>query len=99
MSEDLPVELQEQLRGGNHSGRESVIQKATLEVLEAYDEPLDLNQILVAVYRATGKVLKRESVRQALYRLTETGQVNRFARGVYEIASEDSQADAAEAAA
>lgn len=81
---DLPPELVEQLRfgGSGKRGRKTKVNPLLAAVMDA-GKPVTINEVLILVWRATGKTYKRSSASATLSKLVATGEISDVSRGVY----------------
>lgn len=77
----LPEEVAEQLRLGTRTKGPSTADK--LYPLVGSEEPVDLNQLIVAVWQEHQEVLRRTTAMAALNTLRSRGLVRRCGRGSY----------------
>lgn len=79
----LPEELRAQLIVGKRDELEEVL----LDALRELEGIANLDELLVAVYRATGKVYKRTFVSNKMYRMASNGLVESVPKrkGVYRL--------------
>jgi len=80
---DLPEELRSQLVAAKRDELEEQI----LQALRELDGVANIDEVLVAIYRATGKVRKRNYVANKLYRMAREGLVESVPKrkGVYRL--------------
>lgn len=80
---DLPDELREQLVVGKRDELEEIL----IDALRSLEGVANLDELLVAAYRATGKVYKRTFVSNKLYRMAQNGLVDSVPKrkGVYRL--------------
>lgn len=81
---NLPAELRAQLVVGKRDELEEVL----IGALKNLEGMANLDELLVAAYRATGKVYKRTFVSNKLYRMAQSGLVESVPKrkGVYRLA-------------
>lgn len=81
---DLPAELREQLQIAKVGDLDQVIIDA---LSEEYGGIANLDEILVAIYRRTGVVQKRQYVSNKLYRMTKLELIHsvKGKKGVYRL--------------
>lgn len=83
---ELPEELQAEIKLGTRNGPSTP--SYVLDVIPS-DEPVDLNQILVAVWRKHNVVVKRATTMAAINSLRKQGKVRRCGRGSFILGFED----------
>ena len=79
---DLPPELVRQLAGQGPQRSNSITQKL-IALVEAATEPLNTDQLLIGMYRAHGKILKRANVRSLMYGAIMRGYVTKLDSDVF----------------
>ena len=79
---DLPPELVKQLAGQGSRRSNSITQKL-IALVEADTKPLNINQLLIGMYRAHGKILKRKNLSLLIGYAARRGDVTKIDRGVY----------------
>lgn len=80
MLRELPAELLEQLRVGARRNSETT-GAMVYDVLG--DDPMSLNEVLIAVWHQFGKVMKRSTAMAAIAMLRKNGDVTAVDRGYY----------------
>lgn len=85
--EDLPDALKKQLSKGFVEGRAGArkIREAIDNVLS--EEPMTMDDILLAVWRHSGDVLERDKARTACRELVASGEVEKVDRNHYKLRS------------
>lgn len=78
---DLPSELKNQLKSATISGHAADI----VAVLQEFGEPMEVDQIMIAVYRKSGEVLQRRKLVNQLYRMSKSRLIRSVPKrkGVY----------------
>jgi len=89
----LPEELVEQLKLGGRTGPRTA--DLVLDAFPDDDSPVDLNQILVTVWRQNQTVLKRATAMAAVNSLRKEGKVRRCGRGTFVLGRDSEMAKAA----
>jgi len=84
---DLPDEVRAQLRVGNRTKDSAAV--LIYSVLS--DEPMTLNDVIVAVWRKHEQVLKRSTAMASIATLRKEGAVGRTERGSYIIPAEEAE--------
>ena len=79
---DLPPELVRQLAGQGPQRSNSITQKL-IALVEAATEPLNTDQLLIGMYRAHGKILKRRNVQSLMHAAVMRGYVTELGAGVF----------------
>ena len=81
--ESLPDELRAQLV----VGKRDELEEALLTALRSLEGVANLDELLVAAYRATGKVYKRTFISNKMYRMAQNGLVESVPKrkGVYRL--------------
>lgn len=87
----LPKELQEQLRLGRTGNAGPTAADHIRTALEKSKRPLDVNEILVAVWKGEKIVLKRTTAMTALATLRKRGEVRQPDRGTFELGAEEAE--------
>lgn len=83
---ELPEELREQLKIGRRSGPNA--SSLVLDVIPP-DNPVDANEILIAVWRKHQVILKRATMMAAVTNLRREGKVRRCGRGSFTLGYEE----------
>lgn len=78
--EDLPQEVLDQLEPKKETVRQSI-----LNVIREINKPMTIDDCIVALYNARGKVLKRTAMTRHLQVLFEEGRICRPERATYKI--------------
>lgn len=80
---DLPEELQKQLQ----ATKVDDLHEHVIHSLKQLDGVANLDEMLVALYRATGKVYKRPYLSNKMYRMAQAGAIESIPKkkGVYRL--------------
>ena len=73
----LPTELLDQLSVYRHSGTQPIVYQAMT------DEQMSIDDVLIAVWKRTKAVYKRQQVTNALHNLVQKNFVRKCGRGYY----------------
>jgi len=76
--EGLPAELVEQLKDARANNCSTLLVGAL-----SHDTPMDVNEILIKVWRQSRVILKRSTVTAALSRLVKAGEIRKCGRTTY----------------
>lgn len=80
---DLPPELVKQLSRKAHGPGNGSTTKKLVALVEAATQPLNLDQLLIGMYRAHGEILKRKNVIFLMHYAVKCGCATRIDNGVY----------------
>ncbi len=81
MNEDFPEELRRQL---SKIPQKDSLAWQVLTVMRGQDV-MSLDEIIIAIWRKSGKVSKRRCVHTRMQMLSDTGHVERVMRGFYKL--------------
>lgn len=81
--DDLPDDLKNQLQ----VGKQDELHAQVIHSLTQLDGVANLDEVLVALYRMTGKVYKRTYLSNKMYRMAQSGDIESVPRkkGVYRL--------------